>query len=292
MVGRQRRAAAVVLAVVLAAAGLAARQVPARIVSTSPSITETLFALGLGDHVVGVSTYCWFPPAVAKLPKIGTFAKPDAELIARLRPDLVVVHTGPHAAASHLAALKIRTVVIETGSLGQVFSTIRQIASAAGVSDRSDRVIGDINARLDRVKGAVAGKPPKKVLIIVGRRTGTLTDMVAAGRSSYLSDIAAIAGGVNVLANATPQYARISMETVISLAPDVLIDIGEMGEQPDTSERRLQITRDLWRRQTLVKAVRDQHVEASTDQAFVVPGPRLVNVAETMAGWFHGVTFK
>src|SRR5580704_5287048 len=65
---------------------------PARLVSTSPSITETLFALELGDRVVGVSTYCRFPPQVAALPKVGSFLKPDAELIAGLRPDLVVVH--------------------------------------------------------------------------------------------------------------------------------------------------------------------------------------------------------
>lgn len=276
----------------LAGVLLAARQTPARIVSTSPSITETLFALGLGDRVVGVSTYCWFPPDVAKLPRVGTFLKPDAELIARLRPDLVFVHSGPHAAASHLATLKIRTAVVETGSLGQVFTTIGEIASAAGVPERSDRLIADINARLDRVKAAVAGRPPKKVLIVVGRRTGTLTDIVAAGRSSYLSDIAALAGGVNALPDTTPTYARISMETIISLAPDVLIDAGEMGEQPDTSDRRLQATRDLWRRQTLVKAVRDGQVRPTTDQAFVVPGPRLVNVAETMAAWFHGVSFR
>jgi ABC-type Fe3+-hydroxamate transport system substrate-binding protein len=101
-----------------------------------------------------------------------------------------------------------------------------------------------------------------------------------------------MAGGVNALDAATPQYARISMETIISLAPDVLIDVGEMGEQPEASDRRLQVIRDLWRRQTLVKAVRDQQVYPTTDQAFVVPGPRIVSVAETMAGWFHGVSFK
>src|ERR1700740_850313 len=65
---------------------------PARIVSTSPSITETLFALGLGDRLVGVSTYCRFPPQVLQLPKVGSFLKPDPELIAGLRPDLVIVH--------------------------------------------------------------------------------------------------------------------------------------------------------------------------------------------------------
>ena len=77
----------------------------ARIVSTSPSITETLFALGLGDRVVGVSTFCRFPAAAVTLPKIGTFLRPDAELIARLRPDLVVIHAGPSGIEQRLSAL-------------------------------------------------------------------------------------------------------------------------------------------------------------------------------------------
>ena len=102
--------------------------------------------------------------------------------------------------------------------------------------------------------------------------------------------VAPLAGGTNVLgATATPEYPRISMETVISLAPDVIVDVGEMGESPKDSERRLAITEGLWRKQTLVKAVRDDGVHATTDEAFVVPGPRVVEVAETMAAWFHGV---
>ena len=260
---------------------------PARIVSTSPSTTETLFALGLGDRVVGVSNFCRFPPRVTKLPKVGTFLKPDAELIARLRPDLVFVHSGPNSTASQLATLGIRTATIQAGSLGAVFSTIRDIGASAGVPERADRLVGDINSRLERVKTAVAGRSPRKVLIIVGRRTGTLTDIVAVGRGSYLSDIAASAGGVNVL-DTTTQYPRISMETVISLAPDVLIDVGEMGESPADSEQRRKVTEGLWQRQRLVKAVRDGAVHVTTDDAFVVPGPRMIDVAELMATWFHG----
>jgi iron complex transport system substrate-binding protein len=140
------------------------------------------------------------------------------------------------------------------------------------------------------MKAAVSGRPPRKVLIIVGRRTGTLTDIVAVGRGSYLSDVAAFAGGVNVLDTAT-QYPRISMETILALAPDVLIDIGEMGESPADSERRRRMTEGLWARQRLVKAVRDGAVHVTTDDAFVIPGPRMIDVAELMATWFHGVRF-
>jgi iron complex transport system substrate-binding protein len=263
--------------------------VPARIVSTSPSITETLFALGLGDRVVGVSRFCRYPSAVAALPKVGTFLKPDTEAIASLRPDLVFVHGGPNTAASQLQTLGIKTATIDRGTLPTVFTTIQQIGAAAGVSDRATRLIADLRAGLDRVKAAVAGRPPRRVLIIVGRRVGTLTDLVAVGPGSYLHDLAAIAGGTNVLADVKLDYPRISMETIISLAPDVIIDVGEMGESPADADRRRQATEVLWRQQTLVKAAQTGAVHATTDEAFVVPGPRILEVARTMALWFHDV---
>jgi iron complex transport system substrate-binding protein len=289
MVGRTFAAAAIAAASVIVGASQAA--IPARIVSTSPSITETLFALDLADRIVGVSNYCRFPAEAAKLPKVGTFLKPDPELIARLKPDLVFVHTGPNATRTQLTTLGIQTASIDTGALPQVFTTIRDIGAAASVPDRAERLVARINERLDRVKAAVAGRAPRKVLIIVGRRTGTLTDIVAVGRGSYLSDIAALAGGVNVL-DAVTEYPRISMETVIRLGPEVLIDVGEMGESPVDSDRRRATTERLWARETLVRAVRDGGVRVSTDEAWVVPGPRMVDIAELMAEWFHGVRLR
>jgi iron complex transport system substrate-binding protein len=266
--------------------------IPARLVSTSPSITETLFALGLGDRVVGVSSYCRYPREVLSLPKVGSFLKPDAETIARLKPDLVFVHTGPNTAQAQLATLGLRTAVVDSGSLQSALDTIGQISRAAGVPERGAQLLGEVNGALDRVRTAVAGRPPRRVLIIVGRRTGTLTDIIAVGAGSYLSEIAAIAGGVNVLASTPFDYPRISMESVIGLAPDLIVDVGEMGESPEDSDRRRRTTEGLWRQQTLVKAVRDGRIHAVNDEAFVVPGPRIVDVARTMAGWFHGVEVR
>lgn len=278
----------------LAAASVAAQTgtVPSRIVSTSPSITETLFALQLGDRVVGVSTYCRYPTQVLSLPKVGTFLKPEPETIARLKPDLVYVQAGPNTVATQLAALGLRTAVVDRGSLPSVFSTIRQISVAAGVPERGDALVQEIQSALNRLKTAVAGQPARRVLVIVGRRTGTLTDMIAVGPGSYLHDLIGIAGGENVMGSVTLEYPRISMETVISLKPDVIMDIGEMGETPADSERRRKVTESLWARQRLVAAVRTGGVHAVNDEAFVVPGPRVVDVARAMAGWFHGVTAR
>jgi iron complex transport system substrate-binding protein len=287
--GRQIAATALLLWLAAVTGRSQPQAIPGRIVSTSPSITETLFALGLGERVIGVSSYCRYPAAVAALPKVGTFLKPDAETIARLKPDLVFVHKGPNNVQAQLATLGIKTAVVDRGGLPSVFATIRDISAAANVADRGDRLVGDINAGLDRVKAAVAGRAPRKILIIVGRRTGTLTDIIAVGPGSYLHAIAAVAGGSNVLASARLEYPRISMETVISLAPDVIVDVGEMGESPGDSDRRRRTAENLWRGQTLVKAAREGGVHAVHDEAFVVPGPRIVEVASALARWLHGV---
>jgi iron complex transport system substrate-binding protein len=287
--GRQVAAIALLLLLAAVSGRSQPQAIPARIVSTSPSITEALFALGLGERVVGVSAYCRYPAAVAALPKVGTFLKPEAETIARLRPDLVLVHKGPNNVQAQLATLGIKTAVVDRGGLPSVFATIRDISAAANVPDRGERLVGDINAGLDRVKAAVAGRAQRRILIIVGRRTGTLTDIIAVGPGSYLHDVAGIAGGSNVLASSTLEYPRISMETVISTAPDVIVDVGEMGESLADSDRRRTITEDLWRGQTLVKAVGERGVHAVHDEAFVVPGPRIVEVARALARWLHGV---
>ncbi|MGH9369946.1 MAG: helical backbone metal receptor, partial [Vicinamibacterales bacterium] len=194
--------------------------VPARIVSTSPSITETLFALGLGDRVVGVSTYCRFPPEVLKLPKIGTFLQPDAELIAGLSPDLVIVHEVSNGIDRRLNALGIRFVVVERGTLASVFSSIRQIAAAAGVAGRGETLVAEIQRGLGAVRRDGSRGPRRRVLFIIGRRPGVLADLVAVGPGSYLNDVIDIAGGTNVLSIAgQPEYPRISLETVLRLDP-------------------------------------------------------------------------
>jgi len=258
--------------------------VPARIVSTSPSITETLFALGLGDRVVGVSTFCRFPPEVATLPKVGTFLEPEAELIAALRPDLVVVHEVSTGIDRKLASLRIPFVIVDRGTLTSVFSSIRQIAAAAGVPARGDSLVADIERRLEAVRRAGAAAPRPRVLFIIGRRPGTLADLVAVGAGSYINDLIEIAGGQNVLAiKGQPEYPRISMETVLRLDPEVIVDTVDMGETE--AERRLRepINERLWRAYGTLTAVKTRRLHAATTDALVVPGPRVVEAAEWVA---------
>lgn len=281
------------LSLVLVCAAVAALdgQAPSRIVSTSPSITETLFALGLGDRVVAVSQYCRFPAQVAALPKVGTYLRPDVERIAQLRPDLTIINPKAEGLERNLRVVKVPFVTVEPGNLSSVFVSIRTIGAAAGVPDRATALIGALEGRLNEIRKAVAGRPPQRVLIIVGRRPGTLTDLVAVSRNSYMSELASIAGGVNVLADASlPEYPRISMETVIRLQPDVIIDAGDMEDRPNERQAREPVTLGMWKRQQIA-GVRAARVHVVISDAFVIPGPRMTEAAETMALWLHGVRF-
>jgi len=261
---------------------LAAFAQPARIVSTSPSITESLFALGLGDRVVGVSTYCHYPPAVLRLAKIGTFIKPDAEMIAVLRPDLVVVQRAksPVPLPGKLAALGIRYVEVEPGSLAEVYTLIQDIGRATGVEARAASLVASIRARLDAIRAESQSAKRPTVLLIVGRDPGLLSNLIGVGPGAYLDELIAIAGGKNMLADSKLQYPHISMETVLRADPDVILDAGAMGTTQNDGTKGEEELKQPWMAQRGLKAVRNRTVFGLTSETLVVPGPRVVEAVE------------
>jgi iron complex transport system substrate-binding protein len=286
---RTLRPAIVALAIVAANAGWPAGRAatPSRIVSTSPSITETLFALGLGDRVVGVSTFCRFPLEVQKLPKVGTFLQPDAELIAGLRPDLVVIHEKANGIDRRLASLHIPFVVVDRGSTQSVFTSIRQIGAAAGVPDRATALVAAIERKLGALRAANRLTSRPRVLFIIGRRSGMLADLVGVGAGTYLNDLIEIGGGTNVLnISGQPEYPRISMETVLRFDPDVIVDTVDMGAQESARVPPAAVER-LWSAYPTLTAVKTKRVYAATIDALVVPGPRIVEAAEWVSELLH-----
>ena len=108
---------------------LVAAAPPTRIVSTAPSITEMLYALGLGPNVVGDTTYCTYPADARSKPKIGTFLDPDLERILALRPDLVLVIKNPIGVTAKLRSLGLRAEELDQDS---VHHGVASIAPSAG----------------------------------------------------------------------------------------------------------------------------------------------------------------
>jgi iron complex transport system substrate-binding protein len=267
---------------------LFAQQKPRRIVSTAPSITEALFALGLGDQVVGVSRYCDYPPQVVKLPKVGSYVKPDLEAIARLTPDLVVLQIASPDLTDRLKALHIAFVEVPHGSLDDVFTGIQIIATSTGVPDRSVKLVSQIRGSLQSIQAKARTMPSAKVIAIVNRKQGTLTDLTAVGPDNYLNQILEIAGATNVLAKADlPHYPHISLETIIRENPDVILDLSSLQDTEAMRQAAQPEVLSLWEQNKSLKAVQSGHVYFGTSNALLVPGPRAPQAAEMLFDFMH-----
>jgi iron complex transport system substrate-binding protein len=267
---------------------LPAQERPRRIVSTAPSITEALFALGLGDQVVGVSRFCNFPASVQKLPKVGTYLSPDAEAIARLVPDLVVLQRISSELTDRLHALHINFIEVPHGTLADVYKGITLIAEAAGVADRATILNDRIKSELTTLQAKAKGISSPSVLAIVNRHPGMLADLTAVGPDSYLQQLLEIAGGTNVLAKpGLPMYPRIALETVLREDPDVILDLS--GQQESEAERQAASVQvlALWSQQSQLTAVRKGRVIFGTSNALLVPGPRAPEAARMLFNYMH-----
>ena len=270
-------------------AGLGHGQTAARIVSTAPSLTETLFALGLGPRVVGVSQYCEWPAEVKALPKVGSYVQPNVEAIVRLRPDLVLLERASNEVANRLTTFGIRYAEIPHGTLADTYAGVDKIAVVAGVPERGTALVATMRAALAAVQAKAAKSGKVRVLMIADRRPGTLTDLIAVGPGNYEDEVLAIAGGENVLAKpGMMSYPRISLETVLRENPDVIIDLTDAH---DTDAAHVQARADdlaMWGREQGLKAAREHRVYVADSTVFLVPGPRVGEAAERLYEALHG----
>jgi iron complex transport system substrate-binding protein len=255
-----------------------------RIVSTSPAITETLFALGLGERVVGVSEYCHYPPEAASRTKVGSYLRPNVETIVRLKPDIVIVERLPNNATEQLKIAGIRVNPVVVGNVQDNLRMMEAIAAATNAQDRGKALTSKIRTALDRVRADGAAHERKTCLFIVGRTPGQLESMIAVGKGSYLNELITIAGGRNMLAESAASYPKISLETVVRLQPDVIIDMGDMAQTEGVTEQHKRSVEQLWKARADIRS----RVHAVASDIFVVPGPRMVDAALAFERLLHG----
>ena len=271
----------------LCASALSFGAEPKRIISTSPSITEMLYALGLGERVVGVTTYCHYPPEAMKKTKIGNYLNPNLEVIVGLRPDLVVAETTGVRRPEKLASLKLNVLEVDDLNLNGIYQSIRTIGKAAGVPGRAEVLTAKMRASLDEIRRKVAALPRRRIIFIVGRTPGRIEDLIAAGRGSHLNELIDIAGGRNIFGDSPASYAKIGLEELIARNPEVVVDMGEMSQTVGVTEADKRAVVSLWNRHPELAAVREHRVFAVASDIFVVPGPRVVDAAREFARMLH-----
>ncbi len=274
------------LSLVLLAMATAA-QVPQRIVSTAPSATEILYALGLGSRVVGVTTYCHYPPEVESKPKIGTYLQPNFEAILAARPDLVIVVKNPVRLAERLERMGLRVLELSEETLPGIYASIARVAEAAGVAAAGQQLNRRIESDLRAIADKTAQFPKRSMMFIVSRTPGQIEGLMAVGRASYLNELIRIAGGRNIFDVTSSSYPKVSLEEVLSRNPEVIVDMGDMAETRQVSDAHKRRVIELWRAHPSIAAVKRNAVFAVASDIFVVPGPRAVEAARAFVQMLH-----
>jgi iron complex transport system substrate-binding protein len=278
---RRRSLGVLLLAVALFAAP------PQRIVSTAPSITELLYALGLGNRVVGVTRFCRYPPEAQSKPKIGDYTSPNLEAIAAVTPDLVIVQTNPVHLADRLAALKLRVLEIDQENIAAIYKSIHDVGAATGTEHTATQLADSILHGLGNIRTRVSGLPHVRMMFVVGRSPNGLDGLVVCGRASYLNEVIEIAGGENVFRDAVAPYPAVSLEEVMARNPEVIVDMGDMSDTVGVTEEHKRSVIALWDRIPNLAAVKQHRVFAVASDIFVVPGPRVIDAAKAFAEMLH-----
>lgn len=249
-----------------------------RIVSLAPSVTETVFALDRGDRLVGISTFCDHPPEkVAGLPRAGSYLTPNVEQIVALRPDVVlgVPTPGNQAAVEQLRALGLVVVIVGELTLDDTWNAMRTIGRWTGNPDGAHALVARLTGEIAAVRADAGRLPRRKVLFVVGH-----DPLVAAGSGLFIDELIGVAGGDNVAASTGLAWPRLSLETVIAAAPDVIID-GAMGSEAK------QALDAYWRQYASVPAVRDGRLWPQRSDALLRPGPRVALGARELFEMIH-----
>jgi len=250
---------------------------PRRIVSLTPALTEILFALDLGDRVVGVTEYCDTPAEAKTRPKVGGYVNPSVEAVIALRPDLVVVSPGPgnRDAVQAMTRTGLHVAVVPAETLPETFAAIESVSAAAGEPARGRELVERLRARIEAVARRVAARPRIRVLFSV-----QVDPIIAAGRGTLPSQLLEAAGGTNVVE--AERYPKLGVESVVQLAPQVVLQSRMDMTQGDGSAERA-----AWMRWSAIPAIAQGRLVILPDDASLRPGPRVADAVEELAAILH-----
>jgi iron complex transport system substrate-binding protein len=283
------RAKGLSLAVALAISAPVGAQSATRIVSLVPALTEMLFAIGAGPQLVAVSSYDDFPPEARRLPRVGALVDPDVERILALRPDLVLTYGSQDTFEAQLAGAGIRTFSYRHGGLESLFKTMAALGVATGRTAEAGRTAHEIRQQLDAVRARVRGRARPRVLLVFGREPQTLKQLYASGGAGFLHEMLEIAGGTNVFADVARESVQPSHETLLTRAPDVVLEIRATRPVAPADEAR---ERGAWAALPSIPAVRNGRIHFVNGDYLVVPGPRVGLATEAFAMALHPEAFR
>ena len=255
---------------------------PQRIVSLAPSLTETVFALELGNRLAGVTDFCDYPPEALTRPRVGGPINPNLEQIVSLHPDVVLATRAMNRreTVEALERLGIPVYATDARTVDDVIASTRRLGRVLGAQARGDSLAAGMEQRLAELARRLAGRPPRRVFFVVW------TDpIISTGPHTFLADALHRAGAESVVTVAQ-DWPQISIEEVLRQNPDYLVFSGTHPDDPQSAINSLQ-KRPGW---SSLEAVRERHYAVVSD-ALDRPAPRLLDAIEDLARQLHPEAF-
>jgi iron complex transport system substrate-binding protein len=248
-----------------------------RIISMAPNLTEILFALGLGDKIVGVTLDSDYPPEATKKPKAGTFWQPNIEAVIAAKPDLVITlgFTQQKNLAQRLKRIGYHSLTLNIDKVSELFAAIRIIGTATGKQSEANELVGDISEKLDKLSALVGKKDKVRVLWVVQREP-----LRVAGRDTFINELIELAGGENAIGPTLHKYPPIGAEQVIACNPDVIV---EPAMNPKNMAGQQSSAIEYWLRFKNISAVTNKRIYVIDGDTVSRLGPRLYEGTEAIA---------
>lgn len=248
-----------------------------RAISLAPNLTENIFAVGAGDKLVGVTTFCDYPTEAKDIQKIGDTLNPNMESIIALKPQIVFVSTASQMEAftKTLEQNGIAVFVTNPNNLEGILRNLRQLGDIFGTGDRAEKLVQDIRFRLDAIRAKLNEAAPVQVFVQISKEP-----LFTAGKESFVTEIIEHAGAASVTRDLPTAYPRLSKETALALNPEaIVISSGAGNEDPN------EVFRDS-------AAVKNGKVIKVKADLITRPSPRIIEGLEQMAKDLHPDSFK
>jgi iron complex transport system substrate-binding protein len=254
-----------------------------RVVSLAPSITETLYAIGVQDRLVGDSDYCDYPPEAKQKPHVGGTISPSIETIASLHPDVVLVNKGINRldTVNSLASLGIPSYAMDPHSVAEILTSTQRLADLMGATPVGDKLATDLRRELAELHERVAPLPPRSVLFVVWPQP-----LISIGQDTFIADALRYSGAVSIV-NEPQSWPQISLEEVAKDQPEFLVFSGSHLASASVNIDALAESPG-WR---ILNAVRERRF-ANTSDAIERTSPRIVSAIAELAKQFHPEAFK
>lgn len=252
-----------------------------RIVSLAPSNTEIVYTLGLMDRLVGVDDWSDWPSETAALPKVGPDLDVDIAAVAALRPDLVLASLSVPGMEKNVAGLVeagLPYVVLDPGSLDEIWENIHRVGELCGVVEQAARVTAGLTARVEAVRRAAADAPRRRLYWEWWPKP-----IYTPGRGNWLTEISALVGGENIFAGYDLPNVRVDDPLeVVRRRPDEILLAWTGARRPDPAHV---YRRPGWE---ALPAVVGRRVRVLEEGLFNRPSPRLVDGLEHLWQLLNG----